>query len=130
MILLDTDILIDLLRNFPPALKWFDTLPEDEYLWVSGYVLFELIQGCRNKAELESMQRELTNYGVVWLSPTDCDKALESFMNYRLSHNAGMLDMLISQTAISLGTPLYTFNQRHYNFIPGIQTIQPYNKNV
>jgi hypothetical protein len=26
--------------------------------------------------------------------------------------------------------PLYTFNQRHYNFIPGMQTVQPYIKSV
>ena len=127
---MDTDILIDLLRQFPPAVKWFDALSEDEELAVSGYVLFELIQGCRNKAEMKRVQRAFATYGVVWLSQGDCDKALEMFMNHRLSQNAGMLDMLIGQTAICLGVPLYTFNQKHYIFIPDIQTIQPYFKNV
>lgn len=64
------------------------------------------------------------------LLDTDILIDLISFMKYRLSHNTGMLDMLIGHTAISLGTPLYTFNERHYNFITGIQTIQPYIKNV
>jgi predicted nucleic acid-binding protein len=50
MILLDSDVLIDLLRKYPPAMAWFDTLQEDEELMVSGYVFMELIQGCRNKA--------------------------------------------------------------------------------
>ena len=45
MILLDSDVLIDLLRNFPPAVEWFDTLDEDEDLVVSGFVVMELIQG-------------------------------------------------------------------------------------
>ena len=96
---------------------------------VSGYVVMELIQGCRNKVEQERVQRELAPYGVVWLSPTDCDRALDVFTMYRLSHNAGLLDVLIGQTAVALGVPLHTFNQRHYNFIPGIQTVQPYTKN-
>ncbi len=54
MILLDSDVLIDLLRNYPPAVGWFDTLHDNEELMVSGYVVMELIQGCRiswNKKE-------------------------------------------------------------------------------
>jgi predicted nucleic acid-binding protein len=125
MILLDGDVLIDLLRKYLPAADWFDTLHEDEELMVSGYVVMELIQGCRNKSEQQRVQRELATYGIVWLSPTDCGKALEVFTAYRLSHNAGLLDVLIGQTSVSLGVPLHTFNQRHYNFIPAIQTIQP-----
>jgi predicted nucleic acid-binding protein len=50
MILLGSDILIDLLREHPPAIAWFDALDYAEELAVSGYVMMELIQGCRNKA--------------------------------------------------------------------------------
>jgi hypothetical protein len=59
MILLDSDVLIDLLRKYPPAVGWFDALHEEEELVVSGYVIMELIQGCRNKAEQDRVQREL-----------------------------------------------------------------------
>ena len=128
MILLDSDVLIDLLRRYPPATGWLDALDDEEELVVSGYVVMELIQGCRNKVEQERVRRELATYGVVWLAPSDCDKALELFTSYRLSHNAGLLDVLIGQTAVALGVPLHTFNQKHYSFIPGMQTIQPYSK--
>ncbi len=128
MILLDSDVLIDLLRKYPSAVEWLDALPDDEELAVSGFVVMELIQGCRNKTELDRVRRELDPYGVVWLSPTDCDRALDVFAAYRLSHGAGLLDVLIAQTAIALGAPLHTFNQRHYGFIPGMQTVQPYAK--
>jgi len=128
MILLDSDVLIDLLRRYPPATEWFDVLHEDEELVVSGYVVMELVQGCRNKVEQESVQRELAAYGVAWLSPIDCDKALDVFATHRLSHNAGLLDVLIGQTDVALGVPLHTFNDRHYSFIPGMRTVQPYTK--
>jgi predicted nucleic acid-binding protein len=128
MILLDSDVLIDLLRKYPPAAAWFDGLDANEELAVSGYVVMELIQGCRNKAEQERVQSELATYGVVWLSPTDCDKALDVFLAYRLSHGAGLLDVLIGQTAVALGVPLHTFNQGHYSFIPEVRTVQPYTK--
>jgi hypothetical protein len=128
MILLDSDVLIDLLREYSPAVEWFDALREDEELMVPGYVVMELIQGCRNKAEQERVWSELATYGVVWPSPANCDEALEVFAAYRLSHDAGLLDVLIGQTAVALGVPLHTFNQKHYSFIPGVQTVQPYIK--
>ena len=128
MILLDSDVMIDLLRQYPPATKWFDALDEDEEILLSGYVVMELIQGCRNRAEQERLQRALAPYGVVWLSSTDCDTALGVFTRYHLSHNAGLLDVLIGQTAVVLKVPLCTFNQRHYQFIPELQTTQPYEK--
>ena len=128
MILLDSDVMIDLLRQYSPAVKWFDTLEDEEEIILPGYVVMELIQGCRNKTEQERLQRELAAYGVIWPSPEDCDRALQVFTRYRLSHNAGLLDMLIGQTAVALDIPLCTFNQKHYQFVPGLQTIQPYER--
>jgi hypothetical protein len=128
MILLDSDVMIDLLRQYPPAMKWFDALDDDEELFLPGYVVMELIQGCRNKAEQEKVQRELATYGIVWPTPADCDEALSVFTEYHLSHNAGLLDVLIGQIAVALRVPLYTFNQKHYHFIPELRTIQPYEK--
>lgn len=126
MILLDSDVLIDLLRQYPPAIGWLDALDDEEELVVPGYVVMELIQGCRNKGEQERVQRELAAYGVAWLSPADCDEALEVFAAHRLSHGAGLLDVLIGQTAVALRVPLHTFNQKHYSFIPRLQTVEPY----
>jgi len=120
MILLDSDVMIDLLRQYPPAVKWLDALDEDEEIALSGYVVMELIQGCRNKVEQERLQRALAPYGIVWLLPADCDKALDIFTQYRLSHNAGLLDALIGQTAVALGvlsTPLMRlFSSGHLRF--------------
>jgi len=39
MILLDSDVMIDLLRQYRPAIKWFDTLDEKEALLLPGYVI-------------------------------------------------------------------------------------------
>jgi len=128
MILLDSDVMIDLLRQYSPATRWFDALDDEEELLLPGYVVMELIQGCRNKVEQERLRRELATYGVVWPAPADCDEALDVFTEYHLSHNAGLLDVLIGQIAVALRVPLYTFNQKHYRFIPGLQTIQPYKK--
>lgn len=127
MILLDTDVMIDLLRRHPPAVAWLASLGEEE-IRLPGFVVMELLQGCRNRTEQEQLQRTLQPYAVVWPSAETCDKALAVFANAHLSHSLGLLDALIGQTAVALQVPLYTFNQKHYAAVPNLQTIQPYHK--
>ena len=50
MILLDTDIMIDLLRKYPSAFAWLASLGDEE-IGLPGFVVMELIQGCKNKLE-------------------------------------------------------------------------------
>jgi predicted nucleic acid-binding protein len=127
MILLDTDVMIDLLRKYPPAVVWLNSLGEEEII-LPGFVVMELIQGCRNKAEQEKVERDLGVYGVAWPLPEACDEALSVFARYHLSHGLGVLDTLIGQMAVALNLPLYTFNQKHYAAIPDLKTVQPYKK--
>lgn len=128
MILLDSDIMIDLFREFPPAKAWFDSIDDGETMALSGFVIMELIQGCKNKLQLDKLQRDLAFYETIWLEPEDCARALDVFAKYFLSHSAGLVDVLVGMTAVSFNVPLYTFNEKHYQFIPGLKTIQPYSK--
>jgi len=64
MILLDTDVMIDLLRQYPPAVAWINSLGNEE-IYLPGFVVMELIQGCRSRAEQEKLERELDPYGVA-----------------------------------------------------------------
>jgi predicted nucleic acid-binding protein len=50
MVLLDTDVMIDILRKHQPALAWLDSL-EKEAIGIPGLVALELLQGCRGKNE-------------------------------------------------------------------------------
>ncbi len=128
MIFLDSDVMIDLFREYPTAMEWFDTIEAEETMALSGFVVMELIQGCKNKTQLQKLQRNLAVFETVWLESGDSERALELFARHYLSHNAGLIDVLIGMTAVSLGVPLYTFNEKHYQFIPGLKTIQPYER--
>ncbi|MBM3242118.1 type II toxin-antitoxin system VapC family toxin [Candidatus Poribacteria bacterium] len=127
MILLDTDVMIDILRQYPPALAWLGSLGKREIV-LPGFVIMELIQGCRNKGEQAKVERELGAYSTAWPSPETCDEALYIFARYHLSHGLGMLDALIGQIAVDLNLPLYTFNQKHYAAIPNLKAVQPYER--
>ena len=127
MILVDTDIMIDFLREYPPALNFLESLGEDE-IYIPGFVVMELIQGCRNKSELKKLEKELVSYKKIWPSTETCNDALSVFSRFHLSHSLGIIDALIGQLAVALNLPLHTFNQKHYAVIPGLRTIQPYQK--
>ena len=127
MLLLDTDVMIDLLRRHPPALTWLESLGDEELL-LPGFVVMELLQGCRNKAEQEKLERELQPYAVTWSSSEACNGARAVFASAHISHGLGLLDALIGQTAVALQVPLCTFNDKHYAAVPHLQTVQPYTK--
>jgi len=122
--------MIDLLRQYPPAMQWLDTLDEEEEIALPGFVVMELVQGCRSKQEQQRLLQVLDPYAVVWLSPNECEIALQNFIQFHLSHHIGIMDVLVAQTAIALKVPLYTFNQKHYQCIPDLLTIQPYQKPI
>jgi predicted nucleic acid-binding protein len=127
LILLDTDIMIDVLRNYPPAVHWMQSL-SDEVIALPGFVVMELIQGCETKRELTKLRKKLLPFNIYWLTTDDCNRAVEIFSQYYLSHQIGIIDAMIGQLAVSLQIPLYSFNKKHYSPITGLQIIQPYQK--
>lgn len=124
MILLDTDILIDIQRGHRPALAWFATLVD--LPGVPGYVVMELVQGAQNTQQVTDVIKLIRPLPVVWPSESDCERALANFTVYHLSHRLGLIDALIAACATGLSAQLCTFNARHYRMIPGLQTVQPY----
>lgn len=125
MILLDSDIMIDLLRRHSPAVAWLSSLTE-EALCLPGFVAMELIQGCRDKREQTQLEQVLLRFAIMWPSHEACNQALRTFSHYYLSHGVGLLDALVAHTAMMLGIPLHTFNLKHYAAIPGLKLVQPY----
>ena len=126
MRVLDTDILIDLSRGYPPALAWFASL--DDTSLIPGYAVFELLVGCDNALAVRGLERWLRPFQVYWPTATDCDRALATFARASLSHNLGILDALIGECAVGLGVPLCTFNMRHFRAVARLVTEQPYER--
>jgi predicted nucleic acid-binding protein len=126
MILIDTDIVIDVLRSFPNAIAWLHTINEE--IAISGFSAMELVQGCDNKKEQSAVEKFLKSVAVMWLPPESSQKVLEIFAKYHLSHKVGLIDALIAQTALDLKTELHTFNKKHYTPIKDLKIVQPYKK--
>ena len=113
MVYPDTDIMIDILREHPPAVEWLRSLGEEE-VRLSGFVCAELLQGCRNKNEQRRVATLTSKYVVVWPANETANRALRVFTQFHLSDGLGIIDALIAQEAVDLGVALSTFNTKHY----------------
>jgi hypothetical protein len=127
MILVDTDVMVDIMRWYPPAVTWLDSLGT-EVIGIPGLVAMELLQGCRSREEQHRLEGFLRPYQRYWPSQSDCAQAFDDFAAYYLSHGLGILDALIAETALGLGVKLASFNTKHYGVLTTLQTAQPYDR--
>ena len=124
-LLLDTNILVDIFRGNAAAVAWIKT-QSDSNLGISGFTLFEMLQGARNKNEMLHLKNALEQFQIFWPSDRDFKKSVNIFVSLFLSHNIEIFDVLIAQTAIGLDVPLVTLNKKHFEPISGLNIIKPY----
>ena len=120
-------IMIYVMRNHTPGINWLQTIHQDQ-VGLPGLVVMELLQGCQNKTQQQRVERLFAGRKLFWPTSDDCQRALQDFARYSLSHKIGMIDTLIAHTAVGAGLQLATFNQKHYRVITKFQTIQPYQR--
>lgn len=90
MIILDTDVMIDLLRQYQPAVDWLKSLGEEEII-LPGFVVMELMQECKNQAEQDKMEKEWGTFDTAWPSAEICNEALSVFSRRHVSQGLGFL---------------------------------------
>lgn len=122
--LLDSDILIEYLRNRPQAIDYIETLEGD--LLISVITVAELIAGARNQAERQSLELFLSALEVIPIDYTIARQGGLFRQQYKQSHGTGLDDALIAATAIQSNAQLVTFNRRHFPMIANFQV--PYQR--
>lgn len=123
--ILDTDILIDAGRGVLEAVTCFHNLKASSSLAISIVTQMELMVGCANKAELQTLENFLKQFFIIKIDEALSDKAVDLLRSYRLSHGLLIADSLIAATAIVWNYPFITKNQRDYRFIQGLNLL-PY----
>jgi predicted nucleic acid-binding protein len=124
--LLDTNIVVDALRRFPPAVAYLRTAEQQGTLSLSLPAQMELIIACRNAAELRRLRSFLERFEIRGLSATIGETAVGLLYQYRLSHGLLLADALIAATALEYGDTLYIKNVRHFWMISGLTVVCPY----
>ena len=125
--LTDSDILIDAERGVADAVAFTLAQQALAAIQISAVTAMELVVGCRNRRELLVLENFLTLTTIHEITPAVSRQARVLVGTYFLSHGLMIADSLIAATALSLGLPLYTKNVRHFQMIPSLVVIRPYN---
>ncbi len=121
--IIDTDVLIWELRGNPNAKKVIHAnIPFN----ISVVTYIELVQGMRNKQELNKFIKQLShwNVNVVQINNDISTRAMIYIEEFSLSHSMELADSLIAATCINNSEILLSANDKHYRHIPNIQLVK------
>ena len=120
--ILDTNIIVWVLRAHPRAIAFVDRLPLAERN-VSSISHMELLRGCRDKLDMEQTLR-LIEEELGETVPVDekmTKLAIDLMKKYALARRPGVPDLLIAATAMTRGEVLATENVKDFQYIPGLR---------
>ena len=117
---IDTDVLIWYMRGNQKAYK---AVENSKHFFISVVTYMELVQGMRNKNELNNLRRALHvwNSKILYISEEISVKAMFFVEHHYLSHSIQLADALIGATAIAYGLPILTGNDKHYKILKDIK---------
>jgi len=118
--LIDTDVLIWYLKGNEHA---YQVIENSSSFFISVVTYIELVQGMRNKKELNSLRKALHiwNAKVLYISEEISAKAMFYVEQHFLSHSMQLADALIGATAIAYGNPILTGNDKHYKVLKDLE---------
>lgn len=120
--ILDTDIMVWVLKEYSPALRFVDSIPPGaRNLSVVTYL--ELLYGAHDTKDLRSVKALVTDaFAEVIPANEAISRAATRLMEeFVLGNRIGVDDAFIAATALERHEPLATGNQKHFRFIPGLE---------
>ncbi|WP_459943269.1 PIN domain-containing protein [Deferrisoma palaeochoriense] len=120
----DTDVLIWYMRGNERAA---DLIATCRPLDLSAVTYMELVQGMRNKKELQALRHAMRLWGSRILPITEeiTYRAMHYVEEHFLSHSLRLAVALIAATAVEFGVPLCTANTKHYRVVRDLQ-LEPF----
>lgn len=118
--LVDTDVLIWYLKGNENA---YQVIENSSNFFISVVTYMELVQGMRNKKELNNLRKALHiwNAKILYISEEISAKAMFYVEQHFLSHSMQLADALIGATAIAYGNPVLTGNDKHYKVLKDLE---------
>ncbi|HET7626182.1 MAG TPA: type II toxin-antitoxin system VapC family toxin [Verrucomicrobiae bacterium] len=122
-LLLDTDVLIDYLRDTPPAVTFLEGLTQPAA--ISAISVAELYSGVREGREREALASFLGAFQILPLDEEIAKRGGLIRRDYGRSHGIGLADALIAGTALVHNLIRVTVNRKHF---PMVEVTVPYQK--
>jgi len=123
---LDTNVLIDFLRNREPGASAVEKAVKEAECFVASVTVYELLFGV---ARARKKIGEDALLGVMSVLPFDGDVAREAASLHaslvQANQDIGVKDVFIAATCLVHDIPVLTANVRHFSRVPGLQVITP-----
>jgi predicted nucleic acid-binding protein len=118
--LVDTDVFIWYFKGNENA---YQIIENSSNFFISVVTYMELVQGMRNKKELNNLRKALHiwNAKILYISEEISAKAMFYVEQHFLSHSMQLADALIGATAIAYGNPVLTGNDKHYKVLKDLK---------
>lgn len=124
LLVIDTDVLIDYLRDQPLAVVFLEGC--DQPLAASVVSIAELYVGVREGVERQRLDAFVSAFEVL---PLEKEAAMQAGLlrrQYGRSHGTGLADALIAACVQAAGATLATLNRRHFPMLANV--LVPYAK--
>lgn len=123
--ILDTSVLIDFSRGHEAPVSYIEAGPPSRFV-VHPVSAAELLDGSKSRVEQAALVELLDRFDRLRCLPTDFDHCIAFVRRFGLSHGVGWPDCLIAATAIRLGVPIVTLNDKHFKIFKGLKVRRPY----
>ena len=114
-VILDTNILIEILKNNKQTIK------EVEKYHIHHIIsAMELFYGAFNKIELQKLKKFIELFNIIPIDESISNIAKDLVYKYAKSHSLDIPDSLIASTALKTNLPLLSYNKKDFKFIDNL----------
>ncbi len=119
--LIDTNIFIAILKGNVNLKLVIENLP----CALDTTVYAELIQGSKNKSEVQKIEKYLSRFDLIHFDKTVSQRTLQLISIYSKSHNLMFGDAIIAATCLENNLTLITYNIKDFRFVKGLKYQTP-----
>lgn len=119
MIFLDSCIVIDYING---KLTIDESLKES--YCINSIVDMEVCVGARDKRELNTINKKISNFVSVGIDQDILDLASLLINHYALSYNMAIYDAIIAATCMTYNLPLCTHNQKDFRYLDELTVLK------
>lgn len=125
-LLIDTSVLIDVLRGRAEAVAFLESAGRGRGPTTHAIVVAELLAGARDAREQATIDSFLSAFEVVCPDEADALRALALYRQLRLTHGVDWPDCQIAATALRRGLGVATQNVKHFAAFAGLRVARAY----
>ncbi len=120
-VVIDTDIVIDVLRGFEPTKEMIKKLLEKNELIISGITEAEIFAG--KDMEVEEKKKKIVKFLSRFKKINPDNKILQVAGEFRRRYKVSLLDCIIAATAYVHNAGLFTRNKKDFEKIKEIRLV-------